>query len=67
LRLDADHGDVGGAYARMGSPTYPTRAQLDQLLEASALPPPEETEIVDERLSITLPAHGLATVEVPPR
>jgi xylan 1,4-beta-xylosidase len=67
LRLDADHGDVGGAYARMGSPTYPTRAQLDQLLEASALPPPEAAAIVDERLSIMLPAHGLATVEVPPQ
>jgi xylan 1,4-beta-xylosidase len=67
LRLDADHGDVGGAYARMGSPTYPTRAQLDQLLEASALPRAEEADIVDERLSITLPARGLATVEVSPQ
>jgi xylan 1,4-beta-xylosidase len=67
LRLDADHGDVGGAYALMGSPTYPTPAQLKQLLEASALPPAEEAEIVGERLSITLPARGLATVEVPPQ
>ncbi|HEY0801047.1 MAG TPA: hypothetical protein VGD54_09395, partial [Steroidobacteraceae bacterium] len=66
LRLDAEHGDVGGAYALMGSPTYPTQAQLKQLLAASALPPAQEAEIVGERLSITLPARGLATVEVPP-
>jgi xylan 1,4-beta-xylosidase len=67
LRLDADHGDAGGAYALMGSPTYPTPAQLKQLLEASALPPAEEAEIVGESLSITLPARGLATLEVPPQ
>jgi xylan 1,4-beta-xylosidase len=66
LRLDAEHGDVGGAYQRMGSPTYPTPAQLEQLVKASTLPPPQEVPIVDERLSITLPAHGLATIEVSP-
>jgi len=66
LRLDAEHGDVSGAYRRMGSPIYPTTAQLQQLLEAAALPAPEEMPIVDERLSVTLPASGLATVEVAP-
>jgi xylan 1,4-beta-xylosidase len=64
LRLDADHGDVSGAYQQMGSPTYPTPAQLEQLEKASTLPAPETMPIVDERLSITLPANGLATVEV---
>jgi xylan 1,4-beta-xylosidase len=65
-RLDAENGDVSGAYRRMGSPTYPTPAQLEQLLKASTLPAPQEVPIVDERLSITLPAYGLATVEVAP-
>jgi len=50
----------------MGSPTYPTQAQLQQLLKASALAAPQEAPIVDERLSITLPAQGLVTVEVAP-
>jgi len=66
LRLDAEHGDVGGAYRLMGSPTYPTTVQLEQLLKASRLPAPQEMPIVDGRLSVTLPAYGLATVEVGP-
>ncbi len=66
-RLDAENGDVSGAYRRMGSPTYPTRAQLEQLSKAATLPAPQEVPIVDERLSITLPPYGLATVEVAAR
>ena len=66
LRLDAESGDVSGAYRRMGSPIYPTPAQLQQLLKASTLPAPQEVPIVDGRLSITLPPYGLATVEVAP-
>ncbi len=66
LRLDAENGDVSGAYQRMGAPAFPTPAQLEQLLRASALTAPEEVPIVDERLSITLPPKALATVEVMP-
>jgi xylan 1,4-beta-xylosidase len=64
LRLDADHGDAGGTYARMGSPQYPTPKQLDALIKASALAAPEDLAIVNQRVSVTLPANGLATVEV---
>jgi len=64
LRLDADHGDVGGEYARMGSPKYPTPAQLEVLIKASVLPAAEDLAIVGERVSVTLPPNGLATVEV---
>jgi len=66
LRLDAENGDVSGTYRQMGSPTYPTPAQLEQLLKASTLAAPEELPIVNQRLSITLPPYGLATVEVAP-
>ena len=66
LRLDADNGDVSGAYRNMGSPTYPTPAQLEQLLKASTLAEPQQVPIVDERISITLPPFGMATVEVEP-
>jgi xylan 1,4-beta-xylosidase len=64
LRLDADHGDAGGEYARMGSPQYPTPAQLQALINAAALPAAEDLPIRDERVSVILPPHGLATVEV---
>ena len=66
LRLDAQNGDVSGAYQGMGSPRFPTPAQREELLKASALPAPQVVPIVDERLSITLPVQGLVTVEVAP-
>jgi xylan 1,4-beta-xylosidase len=65
-RLDETHGDVRGEYARMGSPQYPTRDQLAALGSGAALAAPEELSIVDDRVSITLPPNGLATVEVLP-
>jgi len=65
VKLDADHGDAGGAYARMGSPQYPTRSQLDELIKASALTAPEDLAIMNDRVSVTLPPNGLATLEVP--
>ena len=63
-RVDATHGDMHAAYAAMGSPRYPTMAQLKQLRDAAALPPPEEIAIDHGMLSITLPSHGLAVIEV---
>jgi xylan 1,4-beta-xylosidase len=66
LRLDAAHGDVRREYVQMGSPTYPTRDQLQALKSASALGAAEELPVVKDRVSITLPPDGLATVEVSP-
>jgi len=63
-RLDASHGDVRGEYIRMGSPQYPTRDQLEALRSDAALAAPEELSIVNNQVSITLPANGLATAEV---
>ena len=63
-RLDESHGDVRGEYIRMGSPQYPTRGQLEALRSDAALAAPEELSIVNDQVSITLPANGLATVEV---
>ena len=63
-RLDETHGDVRGEYARMGSPPYPTRDQLEALQLGAALAAPEDLSIVNDRVSITLPPNGLATVQV---
>jgi xylan 1,4-beta-xylosidase len=63
-RLDSSHGDVHRAYAQMGSPQYPTPDQLQTLRSASILPAPEELPIMNDRVSITIPPSGLATVEV---
>ena len=63
-RVDSAHGDLHAAYAQMGSPRYPTMAQLKLLRAAAELPAPETVAIKDGTLSLTLPSHGLALVEL---
>jgi xylan 1,4-beta-xylosidase len=63
-RVDAEHGDPYPAYEKMGSPRYPTQEQLIELRKAAELPPPEIRELNNDELTITLPAEGLAVIEV---
>lgn len=63
-RVDPMHGDVHPAYQKMGSPNYPTQAQITELRQAAELPAPESQAISNGDLTITLPAYGLALVEV---
>jgi xylan 1,4-beta-xylosidase len=64
-RLDESHGSPLIAYRKMGSPRYPTPAQVAELNKASALPPPEHKALAGDRLDLTLPVNGLAIVEIP--
>lgn len=63
-RVDAAHGDTLNAYVKMGNPKYPTREQIDQLNAVAAVGTPEKTKLKNGELSITLPAHGLALIEI---
>ena len=63
-RVDDEHGDVRPAYEKMGSPSSPTGAQIDTLRKAARLPAPETRELHNRELTLTLPAHGLAVIEV---
>ena len=63
-RVDHDHGDFHSTYEKMGSPQYPTQAQIQQLRRATDLPPPEDEPIENAQLTITIPAHGLAVIEL---
>jgi xylan 1,4-beta-xylosidase len=63
-RLDRDHGDIHPAYETMGSPRYPTQAQLRELKKASELPASETCSLKGEDLTLTLPSYGLALLEV---
>jgi xylan 1,4-beta-xylosidase len=63
-RVDAAHGSLLDAYAKMGKPAYPTPAQIDQLRKAAALPPPESQRLEKGALKLTLPAQGLVLLEV---
>ncbi|MGA9333990.1 MAG: glycosyl hydrolase [Rudaea sp.] len=63
-RVDSTHGDMHAAYAAMGSPRYPTMAQLKALRAAAQLPAAQDMPLSDESLTLTLPVHGLALIEV---
>ncbi len=62
--LDHDHGDFHSVYEKMGSPRYPTQAQIQDLRQAAELPHPEAAELENGELTLTVPAHGLAVVEL---
>ncbi len=63
-QLDTAHGDFHSLYQKMGEPSYPTIAQQEQLRAAVALSPPSKQKLKRNELSLTLPAHGLALIEV---
>jgi len=63
-RLDHDHGDFHSAYEKMGSPRYPTQAQIQELRRATELPAPETRVIENGELTFTLPGQGLALIEL---
>ncbi len=63
-QVDPNHGDVHPAYEQMGSPRYPTQAQIEQLKQAGTLPPPLQEKMKGDELTLTLPSYGLAVVEV---
>jgi xylan 1,4-beta-xylosidase len=63
-RVDRDHGDVHRAYEKMGSPRYPTPKQVAELRRAAELPSPETRELKNGGLTLTIPAHGLAVIEL---
>ncbi len=63
-RLDHDHGDFHAAYEKMGAPRYPSLAQIRELRQAAQLPPPETRPIERGELTLTLPEHGFALIEL---
>jgi xylan 1,4-beta-xylosidase len=62
--LDREHGDFHSAYQQMGSPRYPTQAQIQQLRGSAELPAPETREVTNGELTLTLPAQSLALIEL---
>ena len=64
-RVDAAHGNPMPAYRAMGSPRYPTQAQISALNKASALPQPEHGVLTNRTLNLVLPVNGLAVIEIP--
>ena len=63
-RLDHDHGDFHSVYEKMGAPRYPSQTQIKELRQAAELPPPEARQVKNDEVTLTLPGHGLAVIEL---
>ena len=63
-RVDNEHGNTLALYKKMGSPVYPTMAQVKELNEESALPPPTRRKIVDGHLNLKLEPNALLLIKV---
>lgn len=66
-RVDAAHGNPMPAYKAMGSPRYPTQAQIKALNKASSLPAPENGKLENSGLQLNLPVNGLVLIEIQPK
>jgi len=62
--IDGEHGNVNVAYAKMGSPRYPTQAQLKELRAAGALPAAETRPLEGGSLTLEIPPDGLTLVTI---
>jgi xylan 1,4-beta-xylosidase len=63
-RVDGARGDVNPVYEKMGSPQYPTQKQIEELRHAAELSAPETGRLENGELTLTLPGHGLAVIEL---
>jgi xylan 1,4-beta-xylosidase len=64
MRLDATHGSLLRLYDSMGRPAFPTSKQLADLRRAAQLPAPEIKTLTHGKLTLQLPPHGLALIEI---
>ncbi len=62
-RVDNEHGNTLAAYKQMGSPRYPTEQQIEQLNEATKLPPPEHRQLTGGKLDLDLDPNALVLIE----
>jgi xylan 1,4-beta-xylosidase len=66
-QVDPEHGDALVEYEKMGSPRYPTAAQLTQLRAAAALAPPVVRHLDAGSLQLEIPPDGLMLVTIAAR
>lgn len=62
--IDARRGDFHDAYAAMGSPDYPTSAQILALRKSAEPPAADSVALKQNTLELSLPPYALAIVEL---
>ena len=63
--VDDEHSNTLAAYRALGSPQYPTGAQVHELNARTALPLPNRKPLQNGRLLLELKPNALALIEVP--
>ncbi|HTF64298.1 MAG TPA: hypothetical protein VK638_16570 [Edaphobacter sp.] len=63
-RVDSTHGNSLALFDQMGRPENLTKDQISKLQNAGSMPPPEHLKLKDGRISVSVPAYGLAVLVV---
>jgi xylan 1,4-beta-xylosidase len=63
-RVDDEHGNALAAYRAMGSPRYPSEAQVERMNDSTKLPPPSRERLTGDHLDLDLEPNALVLVEV---
>jgi xylan 1,4-beta-xylosidase len=63
-RVDKDHGNVLKQYAAMGSPRYPTPAQVEQLNRETTLSAPQQLQLKNGELELSLSENAFVLLKV---
>jgi xylan 1,4-beta-xylosidase len=63
-RVDKDHGNVLKQYAAMGSPQYPTPAQVERLNHETESAAPQQIQLKNGELELSLSENALILLEV---
>ncbi len=64
-RADSEHGNTLAAYRSMGSPQYPTQAQVRELNRVAEEPSAPDLGLSDGAIRLEVPVDGVVLLEVP--
>jgi xylan 1,4-beta-xylosidase len=63
-RVDSEHGNTLGLWQAMGSPRYPTPAQIKELQQQSSFSKPDNQALDGGGLTLQIPVNGLVLLQV---
>ncbi|MGA3088126.1 MAG: glycosyl hydrolase family 39 [Terriglobales bacterium] len=63
-RADSEHGNTLSAYRRMGSPRYPTRAQIADVNHVVDANSPQDLRLTKGSIRLQLPRDGILLLEI---
>jgi len=64
-RADSEHGNTLAAYKSMGSPRYPTEAQIRDVNRVAEQPSAQNLRLSKGSITLPLPVNGVLLLEVP--